>query len=292
MVNNVEDEQEISEDWEDPADEAGDDIPLCNLAVTCGGEWQTVRRTSRRTSWTPQECRPCAIRGAHIHGGMFGLLTGDDEDNNTELLNVDDKVDKDGWRKIVAVVDSGAGENVIPKNLIDFVPIMATARSMSGKGFQGAGGEHIANHGEQQISFRTKEGQVRKTTWQVADVRRPLMSVSKMAAAGNEVVLNGKDPRVTNLRTKEVTQIRREGNVYVLDLWVQVPRHRDLSGAMAPQAATASGVKSPCVKFHSAMPGGRRAAWNQRRMEDSMDVGVVDLSMKPSHKTSGFARPA
>ena len=33
-------------------------------------------------------------------------------------------------------------------------------------------------------------------TWQVADVKRPLMSVAKMVAAGNRVHLDSRDPRI------------------------------------------------------------------------------------------------
>ena len=38
--------------------------------------------------------------------------------------------------------------------------------------------EHIKNNGQQVMSVRTPEGFVRKSTWQVADVTRPLVSAS------------------------------------------------------------------------------------------------------------------
>ena len=53
-----------------------------------------------------------------------------------------------------------------------------TERSKNGEGFKGPGGEHIKNYGQQVMSVRTLEGFVRKTTWQFADVRRPLVSAS------------------------------------------------------------------------------------------------------------------
>ena len=67
------------------------------------------------------------------------------------------------------------------------------------------------------------EGQTRKTTWQVAKVRRPLMSVTKMTESGNEVKLSRDDPHILNLKTGQRTALRKEGNVYVLDLWVEIP---------------------------------------------------------------------
>ena len=39
------------------------------------------------------------------------------------------------------------------------------------------------------------DGHVPGSTWQVADVKRPLMSVAKMVAAENRVHLDSKDPR-------------------------------------------------------------------------------------------------
>ena len=48
-------------------------------------------------------------------------------------------------------------------------------RPRMGKGFRGPGGE---NYEPQVMSVRTPEGFVRKSTWQVADVRRPLVSAS------------------------------------------------------------------------------------------------------------------
>ena len=42
------------------------------------------------------------------------------------------------------------------------------------------------------MSVRTPEGFVRKSTWQVADVRRPLVSASHIIQAGNDLFI-GKD---------------------------------------------------------------------------------------------------
>ena len=46
------------------------------------------------------------------------------------------------------------------------------------KGFKGLGGQHIKNCGQQDTFLRTREGFARKSVWQVADVRRPFVSVS------------------------------------------------------------------------------------------------------------------
>ena len=43
----------------------------------------------------------------------------------------------------------------------------------------------------------TAEGQARKSIWQVADMRRPLMSASKVIEAGNTLNLSTRNPRIT-----------------------------------------------------------------------------------------------
>ena len=68
--------------------------------------------------------------------------------------------------------------------------------------------------------FELETGMWREPTWQLADVKRPLMSVAKLVAAGNRVHLDSKDPRI--VRSKgDVIPLRKAGNVFVVDLWVR-----------------------------------------------------------------------
>ena len=96
----------------------------------------------------------------------------------------------DGWTKITAVVDSGAGDNVLPKDAIPFVQVTPTARSKAGRGFCGPSGESIKNYGQKKVEVKTAEGQSRGTTWQVADVRRPL---DEGEAGHEQLRRNGKE---------------------------------------------------------------------------------------------------
>ena len=89
------------------------------------------------------------------------------------------------------------------------------------KGFKGPGGENIKNYGQQVVSVRTPEGFVRKSTWQVADVRRPLVSASHIIQAMNDLFIGKDEAYIIN--KKEKSMLKKEGNVYVLDLFVRVP---------------------------------------------------------------------
>ena len=138
------------------------------------------------------------------------------------------------WRKVTVAVDSGAAENVMPRSMFPEISIEETERSMNGKGFKGPGGEPIKNHGCQVMSVRTPEGFVRKSTWQVADVRKPLVSVSHIIQAGNDVFIGKDEAYIFNRRKKEKTVLRKENNVYVLDLFVKVPVGGDLPTSYEP----------------------------------------------------------
>ena len=72
------------------------------------------------------------------------------------------------------------------------------------------------------MSVRTLEGFVRKSTWQVADARRPLVSASHIIQAGNDLFIGKGEACIMNRKNQEKSMLRKEGNVYVLDLFVRV----------------------------------------------------------------------
>ena len=53
-----------------------------------------------------------------------------------------------------------------------------------------ASGNKIKNEGEKQIKIKTKTGDVRQMTFQVAKVTKPLCSVSKICEKGHTVVFD------------------------------------------------------------------------------------------------------
>ena len=65
-----------------------------------------------------------------------------------------------------------------------------------------------------------------KSTGQVADVRRSLVSASHIIQAGSDLFIGNDEAYIMNRRKKEKSVLRKEGNVYVLDLFVS-PTRRD-----------------------------------------------------------------
>ena len=74
------------------------------------------------------------------------------------------------------------------------------------------------------MTGRTDEGQKsRKTVWEVCPVKRFVLSVAKITKAGNQVHLGEDNAFVKNNKTGQITNLRRERNVWTLDLWVKRP---------------------------------------------------------------------
>ena len=70
------------------------------------------------------------------------------------------------------------------------------------------------------FKVRMAGGRTAKSKWQVADVKRPLMSMAKMIAAGNCVQLDESDHRVVK-PSGDIIPLRNAGYVFVMDLWVK-----------------------------------------------------------------------
>lgn len=167
------------------------------------------------------ECIPCGTDWSHSDELAGVLLEEESGDSLYECEEVADSSRGAGWEKIAAVVDSGAVDNVLPEEMITFVPLEPSERSKAGKGFRGPAGEPIPARGQRITVVKTAEGQTRKTKWQVCPVKRALVSVDKLNEAGNTVHFTKNDPHIINIKTGEKTVLRREGKVFIIDLWVK-----------------------------------------------------------------------
>ena len=96
----------------------------------------------------------------------------------------------------------------MPRSMFPGIGIRQRERSKNGQGFQG--GENIKNYGQQIMSVRTLEGIVRKNTWQVADVRRPLVSASHIIQAGDDLFIGEDGAYMMNRKKKEEKSMLRK----------------------------------------------------------------------------------
>ena len=85
-----------------------------------------------------------------------------------------------------------------------------------------ASGDRLPNLGEKRLQVITEEGNRATATYQVADVTRPLCSISKVCDRGNTVTFTAKGGYITS-KSGEKMSFRRQNNVYVLDMYLRNP---------------------------------------------------------------------
>ena len=89
-------------------------------------------------------------------------------------------------------MDSRAGAPVAnPKDFPGCV-VTDSPGSLAGQSFIGPGSEIIPNEGQFIAPMRLDDGRITQSTFQAAQVRKPLMAVSSVNDKGNLVVFDGK----------------------------------------------------------------------------------------------------
>ena len=201
-----------------------------------GGAIQMAHLEDPEEGWTlarGRRANKASRRAASALAESMQLGTLLDDANDDLLLNnvLDGVWDKSGYIKIAAVVDSGAEANALPSGMASWLPLKPSVASRAGKVFRGAGGDPIPAEGERVTIGKTAEGQARKVTWEVCPVKRPLLSVAKITKAGNMVHMTEQEAYIKHLRSGQITKLRRERNVWMMDMWIRKPANAmEISG--------------------------------------------------------------
>ena len=66
----------------------------------------------------------------------------------------------------------------------------------------------------------TREHGIKAVRFQAAGVGKPLLSAEKLNQAGHWVILDGDESCIVNKSTHEVTALRREDGMFMLDVWI------------------------------------------------------------------------
>jgi hypothetical protein len=135
------------------------------------------------------------------------------------------------WAKLEAVVDSGAAESVAPSSMAPWLPTVPSEGSRRGQCYLSASGAKLENKGEKKFNMITAEGHWGEATFQVAEVTRPLCSVTKICDRGNKVVFEADGGYIYNYDTGVKTAFSRQNNVYVMEMYVEEPA--DFAGQRA-----------------------------------------------------------
>ena len=186
------------------------------------GEWKTpsARKTFRQRNINNYQTNLDQVKTS----GTFNLLQDADDynmENDGRIMIATERKGNESWTKVSAIVDSGAVEHVLPEEWLPTAPMEASPGSKSGKKYLSATGQEIPNKGQKKIIRKTRESQSRGIVFQIAPVRKALISAAKMNDAGNDINLRGDRPHIMNVKTKQVIALRKEGKTYVFDLWTK-----------------------------------------------------------------------
>ena len=78
----------------------------------------------------------------------------------------------------------------------------------------------VLDLGEQLLTATTEDGEATEVLFQVADVSRPLVSVSAICDMGNRVMFRKAGGVVRNVATGKETPVYRKNGIYVLTIWL------------------------------------------------------------------------
>lgn len=107
-----------------------------------------------------------------------------------------------------ATLDSGATNPVANARLhFPGATVVPSDASRRGVVYQGPGKETIPNRGEFTERIMTQEGALANTTWQDAEVRKPLMAVSACADKGNMTVFDQEGSCILSGSSPEINAI-------------------------------------------------------------------------------------
>ena len=83
--------------------------------------------------------------------------------------------------------------------------------------------------GQKLLNVQTDEGKDRQVLYQIAEVSRPLTSVSSLCDKGNWVVYTSQGGFIINCQTGGRTGFERQGSIYELGLWIKDDENRGTS---------------------------------------------------------------
>ena len=130
---------------------------------------------------------------------------------------------------IEIALDSGAGDHVAAPKEAPAYTIEDSPGSLAGQHFTGAGGHRMKNQGQVRLHLRAengKKGRDIRTTFQMAQVTRPLMSVSKVCDSGLWVKIDKDMATIMDKNGKEVCRFMRRGGLYIAKMRIRNPHFK------------------------------------------------------------------
>ena len=127
------------------------------------------------------------------------------------------------YKRIEATIDSGSVDHVFPEALLPMIELQESEMSRRGARYRTATKEPVKNLGQKKFRCKVAEGHDRCMVVQVAQIDKPLISVTRLNDTGHAVQMSSVHPHIKHEKSGEITKLRRRGKSFVLDLWVEIP---------------------------------------------------------------------
>ena len=128
----------------------------------------------------------------------------------------------DEWIELEVTVDSGACISVMPIGSCEGIDIIENELSRNGAEYEVANGATIPNLGERRCEVMTVGSlQPKRITFQVADVHKPLLSISGCADMGFDCFLGQHGGQLRDRITGELIPLERHGSLYTVRMWIR-----------------------------------------------------------------------
>ena len=126
------------------------------------------------------------------------------------------------WERVVLTVDPGASDTVLPLNLAQNVPLTHTPKV--GTEYEVANGGTVVNLGERQAEMKLQEEDRTSMmmSFQVVEVHKPLLAVSRLTEAGHKVMFDKEAPHIL-LSTGRKVPMRCNVGTCEVDVWIFNP---------------------------------------------------------------------
>jgi len=128
---------------------------------------------------------------------------------------------------VQVILDSGAADHVAARETFPGYDISESPGSKAGRHYAGASGHRIPNEGQASISMTMPAGgdhsNTIRTNVQIANVTRPLLSVSKICANGLNVVYKTDEAVIVD-KSNIVARFGLENGLYVSTVQVKNPK--------------------------------------------------------------------
>ena len=148
-------------------------------------------------------------------------------------ITVDDEHDQvllgDQWEdvELEVTLDSGCVDHVMDSSDAPGYCILESAGSKRTQNFVVGNGHKVPNRGETHLNLEADVNGNKsplQAIFQVADITRPLMSVSKMADQGLECLFKKEVALVMNNKGEVVCEFQRRGGLYVTTMKLRRPK--------------------------------------------------------------------